>query len=714
MIIKLKPYVALWLVGMYVKLCILDKYIRQEYVIISHFPSMHKNPRHFLIIRKYMSVSVLGASLSLCSGDEEEKQNILDELLDQARAARDQNEEPHREANELLRERTSDTDASSYSMLDHLLDKAMKEKVSRESEPGFPADPDQENYYQNSGSTEDKEDPKQKSRFKYLFFEILTPDEYNDIIYLGEDLLNPMEEKLNVDSGPLAGDNAEKRSEEKLAPVTELKISDNNYQSKLAIPEDNARVDERKNKMENLLRKMTDRYNTRTQSNFQDSSEETKTKKLKNMIEILEDKLDNYQPQPSRLKEVSSRRIDSEPSYLQQMAERGIQKSRTTPSSYQSSYKYKYTTTASPSDKKIKEKWNNAMETLSDKISRMGSGIHRLNLDEMLDLDMLEVPDDDQKSSDSYPGTTAVPPSNYYDSQLREKKVPKRQVSIHPKLTFQRQDFGDVHRPSSKLKDLIREKEERISVSPGPGSAVKTLPPISRYHEQEPVYKPTSSFLSPDECPYIPARPYSECYNAPPSECQTIGYPDPACAPGSLCCYDGCINLCWRNPALPPKLPPLAPPPAQYSTTTSRPKVYGYTTTTPAITTTEPIFYHPAPRDFQPKVGPNPVAPVHVTPPPRPPPGYLPPLQNTEGHVKDGKALHPVPTPTTLYPPPSQYFQQPSISFIAKGESGQPHHSSHSTVTPAHYYKEAKSLEYTSNMQHYQVPSKGYLGMISI
>ena len=456
---------------------------------------------------------------------------------------------------------------------------------------------------------------------------------------------------------------------------------------------------------------MTDRYNTRTESNFQDSVEEGKTKKLKNMIDILQDKLEKYQPKENSLKEISSRRINHEPSYLQQMAERGIQKSRTTPSSYQSSYKY--TTTKSPKKKEeTKEKWKDALETLSEKITRMGSGIHRLDLEEMLDLDMLEVPSDDQKSSDSYPGTTAVPPSHFYDSQLAEKKVPKRQVSIHPKLTYQRQDFGEVHRPSSKLKDLIREKEAGVRVVPGP--AVRTLPPISRYHDQEPAYQPTSAFPRSSECPYLPARPYTECYAAPPSECENIGYPDPACAPGSLCCYDGCISLCWRSPALPPALPALAPPPATYTTTTTRPKVYGYTLE-PVVHTTSTTSTTAAPHVVTTK------DPVFYPPVPPPGPGYLPPLENSDAvhhhvhhvhHGKDGKALHPV--PHLLYPPPSHSYKQPSISFIAKGETGQPHLPSHSTVSPAPYYKDGKSLDYQSKMQHYQVPSKSYLGKRSI
>merc|ERR1712079_659953 len=256
------------------------------------------------------------------------------------------------------------------------------------------------------------------------------------------------------------------------------------------------------------------------------------------------------------------------------------------------------------------------------------------------------------------------------------------------------------------------------------GSALKSLPPITRYHDQEPVYKPTTVVRA-DECPYIPKRPFSECYNAPPSECHNIGYPDPHCTPGSLCCYDGCINLCWRNPNLPPASPSPSPPPpppsdyspapAHYSTTptpTPPPKVYSYTLE-PHVTSTYPPGYSTP--------GYVPADSYRSTPKPTryetSKPEYVAPLGNSDavhypsydqtGHHKDSKALH-HPESYTLYPPPSAYYKQPSISFIAKGETGG---ATYSTMTPPHkeYYKEAKALDYPSHMQQYHVPDKEYL-----
>ena len=699
------------------------------------------------------------------------KSDLLDELLDQARAAREE-----REQEQEVGEQGAGGAPAGSSVLDHLLDKAMMEKVSRDSDsfrPSAPASPQPGSGAEFSfhDDTADGDVDTQQSRFKYLFFEILTPDEYNDIVYLGEDLLNPMEESvaaLNENMEQIERFQEHNRQDEDIMP------SHNQYQSKLSqssatespVKEEKVDVDVRKTKMESLLKRMTERYKVRSKETTNDSKEEIKTQKLKNMIDILEDKLHSYGKMEDKLqkygeqavkeKGISSRRIDQEPSYLnrepsydnrestyenressysnrestyekkessyanressylEKLAERGIQSSRTTPSGYQQN-KNKYTTTSKPSknQEKVKEKWNQAMDELSDKLKRMSSGVHRINLDDMLDLDMLEVPDSDQKSSDSYPGyTTAVPP---YDSYK-----PKRQ--IHPKLTYQRQDFGEVHRPSSKLKDLIREKEELARVSGG--SALKSLPPITRYHDQEPVYKPTTVVRA-DECPYIPKRPFSECYNAPPSECHNIGYPDPHCTPGSLCCYDGCINLCWRNPNLPPASPSPSPPPpppsdyspapAHYSTTptpTPPPKVYSYTLE-PHVTSTYPPGYSTP--------GYVPADSYRSTPKPTryetSKPEYVAPLGNSDavhypsydqtGHHKDSKALH-HPESYTLYPPPSAYYKQPSISFIAKGETGG---ATYSTMTPPHkeYYKEAKALDYPSHMQQYHVPDKEYL-----
>ena len=97
------------------------------------------------------------------------------------------------------------------------------------------------------------------------------------------------------------------------------------------------------------------------------------------------------------------------------------------------------------------------MNELSDKISRMGSGIHRIDLDQMLDLDLMAMrEEEDQKTSNSYlTGTTALPAQDRVDLGDEGKKVPKRQA-LHPKLTFQRPEFSDIHRPSMNLKELIK------------------------------------------------------------------------------------------------------------------------------------------------------------------------------------------------------------------------------------------------------------------
>ena len=627
------------------------------------------------------------------------KSDILDDLLQQARSSRDGFD------NQEVDEVDIDTaDISSSSLLDHLLNKAMKEKVSRDSDSFRPeaiyqdqvnSDHQDENFH---SSHED--DASQKSRFKYLFFEILTPDEYNDIIYLGEDLLEPMEESVAIiDDKAKTESSSQPKVDYQLDEVKEQQYVSNlnpvSTTNQNEYKKTYQQADERKTKMESLLKRMTERYKIRTKESSHDSKEEIKTQKLKSMIDILEDKLYKYDNKDANEKKISSRRIDSGPSYAEKLAARGIQRTRTTPSSSNYNSKYsKFSTTAKPqkNQEEVKEKWNQAMDELSDKLKRMSSGVHRINLDEMLDLDMLEVPEDDQASSNSYIGTTAVPPSDSHK--------PKRQ--IHPKLTYQRPDFVDIHRPSSKLKDLIREK---VEFSQGtPSSVIKSLPPISRYHDQEPVYKPSNQ-LSSDECPYIPKRPYTECYNAPPSECQNIGYPDNSCSAGAICCYDGCINLCWKNPNLPPKLPPLSPPPSQYevagqhypSSTTPPPKVYGYTL--------EPEVHSAS--NLPPKM-PDYSTPSHIsadifrtTPSPY---GagrqeYIPP---SEGVVPSTHHS------STAYPPPSKYYKQPSISFVAKGETGG---ASYSTMTPPskEYYKEAKALDYSSHMQKYKPPGKEYL-----
>ena len=220
-----------------------------------------------------------------------------------------------------------------------------------------------------------------------------------------------------------------------------------------------------------------------------------------------------------------------------------------------------------------------------------------------------------------------------YESHLRSGNPPKRQAGgLHPKLAAaQRPDFDDVHRPSMNIKTLIKPVDinEELSDRSRPHSTapskfeVKSLPAIARYEDRERVYRPTFAYERPSECPYIPRRPAHECYNAPPYECANAGYADSRTCPlGTICCYDGCINLCWSptavgngGPTPPPILPPFAPPPSeqqQLRPDPPPPPPARMQPTTPSSErfpqlTEEPLFYHPAPQDFRASVGPPPL-----------------------------------------------------------------------------------------------------------
>jgi len=218
-----------------------------------------------------LSLALWLVGLQLCcnvstTDDMRSKSDILDDLLQQARSSRDGFDK--QEVDEV----DIDTaDISSSSLLDHLLNKAIKEKVSRESDSFRPEaiyqdQVNSDHQYENFHSSHD-DDASQKSRFKYLFFEILTPDEYNDIIYLGEDLLEPMEESVAIidDKAKTIESSSmpkvvhqldavkEKQYASNLSPVSPTKQND--HQKKYH------QADERKTKMESLLKRMTDRYN---------------------------------------------------------------------------------------------------------------------------------------------------------------------------------------------------------------------------------------------------------------------------------------------------------------------------------------------------------------------------------------------------------------------------------------------------------------------
>ena len=520
----------------------------------------------------------------------------------------------------------------------------------------------------------------------------------------------------------------------------------------------------KRTKMQNLLTRMSERYKNRIESTDSslstDQEEMEKTKKLKAMIEILQNKLNKYEDKSS------SRRFDEQmESTTPKSFRRATQRTRTTPSRDKLDNEEKLidvtlgnSVTPSPN-----EAWQSAMDTLSSKISHMGSGIHRLDLDKILDLDLLPMPPgEDQKTSNSYTATSAVPPGVY--GGQANKNLPKRQA-LHPKLTYQRPDLRDVHRPSINIKKLIKPIED---YNP-PANTVKKLPLIPRYTDEEVVIDVSDVTMNGHQCPYIPKRPIHECISAPPDECSAPGYTGRECPVGTICCYDGCINLCWEPPYVSSTVAPfVSTPTVAYIPETS--------TVSPGLS--EPLFYSPAPEDFKPEVRPHPLhgqyehskeyvssnayrttsrpKPSHHTSSAKPPAfnykppslDYLPPLENKDIHyhdpqsirepVHDPKSLEPK-EPSTMYPPPSLEYKEPSIKFVQKPISRglpevppyqnyypPPHYSTTpSTVTsyestsmtslkpPALDYlppKKAKALDHsTAKMQAYIPPDKNYL-----
>ena len=401
----------------------------------------------------------------------------------------------------------------------------------------------------------------------------------------------------------------------------------------------------------------------------------------------------------------------------------------------------------------------------------MGSGIHRIDLDDIFDLDLKEIsdPDDDQRSSSSYSRTTAIPAQGY-ESNLHDKRN-----AIHPKLTYQRPNFDDVHRPSINLKELIKAVDINEGYNP-PKTDIKSLPAIPRY-QAENNYRPKYQSKVSSICPSILSRPEHECYNAPPSECYNDGFEDEKCPYGTVCCFDGCINLCWSPPKPsppplpsysphpgfePPTLPPSPPPPTGTAT------ILQYSTT---YKPEEPLFYSPPPPDFRPKIGPPPVfdgpegpqpSDYHLESKPLVPPKYpskpeparlgpyipsntyrttsppsystarppiqykppenhySPPLENSDSYphsinskskIPEAKALN-TEKEITPFSPPSQNYKEPSIRFENKpGSKSLTSHPS-SYIPQADYLppKEGKSLDaFPPKINSYQPPEKEYL-----
>ena len=120
-------------------------------------------------------------------------------------------------------------------------------------------------------------------------------------------------------------------------------------------------------------------------------------------------------------------------------------------------------------------------QMIGQKIRGMNVGINRLDLDEILDLDSINVK---SKGETQYP----IPPPGSDDN------VSKRQI-IHPKLTRKRPTIQKAHIPSINLKSIIAPATD----APNPAAVqFKDRPIIPRYVDE-----------------YVPLNPLTQPYNYP-------------------------------------------------------------------------------------------------------------------------------------------------------------------------------------------------------
>ena len=206
------------------------------------------------------------------------------------------------------------------------------------------------------------------------------------------------------------------------------------------------KVVERRQKIEGLLSRLSEKYTKRKQEleavpkdTVVDVEEHEKNDRLKVMIENLKAKLANSKTGMQRL-------------------------------SLNDLYDRQYTTTERYKPSSAKPIHLAEVESLlGEKIRGLQTGIHRINLDEVLDLDILTVqPDDQQPSPPTPPPGTEVP-----------KNLPKRQV-LHPKLIRQRPNPSIIHRPSIQLKTHIEPVEDEIDPD---DVKYKAMPIIPRYSD---------------------------------------------------------------------------------------------------------------------------------------------------------------------------------------------------------------------------------------
>lgn len=190
-----------------------------------------------------------------------------------------------------------------------------------------------------------------------------------------------------------------------------------------------AKADERREKMEALLQKLSERYEKRQQGELQEDEldeaireTDEKNDKMKVMIENLKDKLAKSRP---GVNTIDMKNLD-EPLDHQPKSD---------------NLQQYYHTTAPPVH------IDQISEMIGEKLRDMQVGIHTLDLDDMLDLDHIQVKNKGEDISSPTAALPQPPPGSH-------ETKPKRQI-LHPKLTRKRPQLGKAHIPSVNLKSYI-------------------------------------------------------------------------------------------------------------------------------------------------------------------------------------------------------------------------------------------------------------------
>ena len=355
-----------------------------------------------------------------------------------------------------------------------------------------------------------------------------------------------------------------------------------------------AKADERRVKMEALLQKLNERYEKRKEEDpiineetTEDALDEAikatdkKTDRMKMMIENLKHKLASSRPGVNTIR---TKDLD-EPLSVNQ--------------NDQSENKHElYHTTASPVH------IDKVSEMIGEKIRDMHTGIHSLNLDDMLDLDAIQIKNKGEDSNAPTPLLPAPPPG-FSDSK------PKRQA-LHPKLTRQRPLLGKAHIPSINLKSYITPATETPNLI---AMESNKRPIIPRYVDdgyESGGYRPPTGGYSPPSGGYSPP---SGGYESIPTPQPYIEEDDPQ------------VKVKYLPPRQGPRLKGYKPKEDPHPMTKelqSRYPVFGPDShfeqpyedqTEKKDTVPPPIFYEDSrkPDDFNPKVGPKPNIPGTVT-----------------------------------------------------------------------------------------------------